>query len=142
MSTNSDSMKELRCPVCGHKKSLQIAGTALFNVYDNGTKSHAQGRVAWDAKPYTRCPECGFEGVLQDFYISNQTKELQMRTYEVVILVTHRFVGKVKAPGSNEVNLLFQEDEDVAKHCTEDNEFYEMEIKDIQEVKGGDDAQE
>lgn len=131
---NENCLEGLRCPECKQADVLQIAGTSLFRVVDDGTESHED--VEWDGESFTRCPPCGFKGKLSDFFISAQVDEPEMKTYEVVIYETRRFEGRVKAPGRNEVNLLFQTGDDVDEHCNADSEFYAMEIKDVQEVKG------
>lgn len=131
---NSNCLEGLRCPECKQEDALKIVGTSLFHVIDGGTESH-EDAVEWDEKSITRCPSCNFEGVLEDFFISNQVDEPEMKTYGVVIYETRRFEGRVKAPGKHEVNLMFQEEKDVEEHCIEDREFYAMDIAEVMETK-------
>ena len=130
---NKNSLEGLRCPKCKQEDVLQIAGTSLFRVVDDGTESHED--VEWDDKSYVRCPPCGFEGTLHDFFISNQVDEPVMKTYNVVIYEKRRFEGRVRAPSRSEVNLLFQDESDIERHCHEDYEFYDMGVAEVMETK-------
>lgn len=131
---NKNNLEGLRCPMCKQEEVLQIHGETLFRVVDDGTESH--GDVEWDQDAYTRCPECGHEGKLQDFHLSSQIENPPMKTYKVIIYETRKFVGHVRAPGRNEVNLIFQTEDDVKEHCIEDLlDDYLMDIKVVQEVE-------
>lgn len=132
-SKNTNCLEGLRCPQCKQEGALQIEGTALFLVSDDGTDAHSD--IEWGNKSFARCPACDHKGKLGEFYISVQVENPPMRTYEVVIYETRRFVGRVEALGSNEVNLLFQGGDDVIERCKEDYDYYVMEIKDVTEVK-------
>jgi len=125
--SNKNCLEGLRCPRCKQASFLQIMGTSLFRVADDGTESHEN--VEWDDNSYARCPACHFAGKLKDFTI-----EPVLKNYEVVIYETKRFVGVLQAANTNDVERRLQTREDVHGFCEEDREYYKMDIATIDVV--------
>ena len=66
--TNTNCLKNIKCPDCGNEDRLRIAAMAVFMVTDDGTDDY--GDVEWGDDSYAECPECHRHGTLKDFRTS------------------------------------------------------------------------
>jgi Zn ribbon nucleic-acid-binding protein len=137
---NENCLEGLRCPNCKQEDVLQIAGTSLFRVVDDGTESHED--VEWDDASFTRCPTCGFQGKLVDFRIEKTEKPAVVeKTFEVCGYVKKRFTTVVKAVNEGDAlrkgeDLIHITGHDIESMWDEDEAFYEAYIGDgAQEVE-------
>ena len=55
---NENCLAGMACPRCGSLEPFSIAGTALFEVHDDGTEDY--GDVEWDDDSSCECRRCGF----------------------------------------------------------------------------------
>jgi hypothetical protein len=68
--TNTNCLEGIRCPQCGQEDRFMIASKIIAEVTDDGAEvaSPMYGiGFEWDDDSYCRCPECDFEGTLNDF---------------------------------------------------------------------------
>lgn len=62
---NSNCLEGLRCPDCGNDSRFYIAGTALFEVFDDGTGDVEQ--IDWEDDSNCLCPNCQKSGKVSEF---------------------------------------------------------------------------
>jgi len=127
---NKNCLEGLRCPECKQEDVLEIMGTTLFRVVDDGTDSHTD--VEWDCNSYTRCPQCNFEGTLKDFNIHEQPSE-EKKKYVVIAFVRKRFTTIIDAVSKDDAlraasDLVHVEGIDIEDTWEEDNEYYDAEV--------------
>ena len=67
MVENDNCLAGLRCPDCLQEERLDIEGSSVFKVFDDGTDGHSD--VEWDDDSFVHCPECGHDGTLAEFRI-------------------------------------------------------------------------
>ena len=74
MSGNTNCLEGLACPKCGQDQTLEITGSAVFHVHDDGTEGYED--VEYDMNSPTACPgpECDFDGDLGDFRVKEVAK--------------------------------------------------------------------
>lgn len=63
--TNTNCLKDIRCPSCGFENEFEIFCTAFIEVSDNGL-GELQG-AEWEQDSYIRCLDCGMEATVKDF---------------------------------------------------------------------------
>lgn len=63
--TNENVLEGFDCPHCGSLRPFDIAATAVFRVYDDGTDEH--GDVEWDDADTCTCVACGHRGTVAQF---------------------------------------------------------------------------
>lgn len=62
---NENCLTGMACPECGSLGPYDIAGTALFEVHDDGTEDFES--VEWSADSYCRCRKCGLAATVGYF---------------------------------------------------------------------------
>ncbi len=63
--TNTNCLENVRCPKCGQEDHFKIVALIICDVTDDG--SEPVGDHEWDDHSATRCPECGFDGEMNEF---------------------------------------------------------------------------
>jgi hypothetical protein len=63
--TNTNCLRNIKCPDCGYKDSFRIAATTIFTVTDDGTDDF--GDVEWNDDSYAECLQCRRQGTVKDF---------------------------------------------------------------------------
>ena len=63
--TNENGLIDVCCPKCGQEDRFAITAVITCLVSDDG--SDPVGDHVWNADSSTRCPDCGFSGMLKDF---------------------------------------------------------------------------
>ncbi len=63
--TNTNCLEGIRCPACGQEDRFRITALITCVVTDNG--SEPLGDHEWDGESSTQCPQCGFNGKLNEF---------------------------------------------------------------------------
>ncbi len=63
--TSSNCLENVCCPKCGQEDRFKIVALITCDVTDAG--SEPIGDHEWDDHSATRCPECGFDGEMNDF---------------------------------------------------------------------------
>lgn len=64
-AANTNCLEGMECPECKSNGPFKIAATALFTLYDDGTDEF--GDLEYDDGSYCECPQCGFDGIVDDF---------------------------------------------------------------------------
>jgi hypothetical protein len=68
--SNENCLAGMRCPECKSDGPFQIAGTATFLVFDDGTDDYFDPE--WDAESACQCRECKHIGTVKDFQIEDE----------------------------------------------------------------------
>jgi hypothetical protein len=66
--TNSNCLKNIKCPKCDNHERFFIEANALFTVTDDGTDDYCN--VQWNDDSHTECPDCLHFGTIRDFTIT------------------------------------------------------------------------
>jgi hypothetical protein len=75
--TNTNCLKNIKCPDCGNEDRFRIQGMTLFTVTDDGTDEF--GDVEWDDDSYAECVACHRHGTLKDFMVTTQPTAIMER---------------------------------------------------------------
>lgn len=67
MNENTNCLSGMKCPRCESLEPFLIAGTAVFTVYDSGTKDCSD--VVWDEFDMCECVECGLRAMVKSFKV-------------------------------------------------------------------------
>jgi hypothetical protein len=63
--TNVNCLEGIRCPKCGQEDRFKITAIITCLVTDDG--SEPVGDHEWNDGSTAHCPQCGFDGTLEDF---------------------------------------------------------------------------
>jgi hypothetical protein len=66
--TNTNCLKNIKCPSCGNEESFRIAAKTIFTVTDDGTEDH--GDIEWDDDSYAECVQCSRHSTSKDFQVT------------------------------------------------------------------------
>lgn len=64
------SLEGMMCPKCGNYERLRIAITHTLSVDYEGIDG-GEGYCDWGADSYCDCPECDFDGIVENFTITD-----------------------------------------------------------------------
>jgi hypothetical protein len=68
--TNTNCLRNIKCPDCGNEELFRIAAMTIATVTDEGTEDH--GDMEWDDDSYAECAACYRHGTLKDFEITTE----------------------------------------------------------------------
>lgn len=83
---NNNCLKDMRCPRCKSEGPFKIAGSAVFEVHDDGADTF--GDLEWGDDSYCGCRDCGHEGIVADFQIKKRTKKVTCKFCAARIHIT------------------------------------------------------
>jgi hypothetical protein len=66
-SRNTNCLRGMRCPKCGHNDSLNIEATCIFRVTADGMELENTSSC--------ECPNCAHQGTVADFTIEKRNRE-------------------------------------------------------------------
>lgn len=72
MSENTNCLKGIACPKCGHSESFLFEATVMLYVTDEGSEDRGSDHH-WDNDSHCVCGECEHEGRFEEFQVENQT---------------------------------------------------------------------
>jgi hypothetical protein len=74
--TNTNCLKGIACPKCGHSESFNIEATVVLHVTDDGSEDRG-GDHYWDEDSHCQCgnPACEHGCALWEFEVENQTSK-------------------------------------------------------------------
>lgn len=69
---NTNCLEGMKCPKCGNESKLLVQVLSWVALTDDGTdpfddEVDMESGAGWDEKSGMACPECGFEGTVDDF---------------------------------------------------------------------------
>lgn len=94
---NENCLKGMKCPACGHERTLKIEILTWMLVFDDGTDVNED--TLWDDHSQCSCPECGHRGKVYEFYEEYQNRRRQSLsglTLEMKREFIHNFMNQVR----------------------------------------------
>lgn len=96
--TNTNTLKDFRCPSCKSDGGFNIEATTLARVSDDGVEDH--GDMTWKDDSYCCCVECEYEGTVKEFKIANQPEKIVTMCHGHIVdaeIVERHQDGKIMA---------------------------------------------
>lgn len=75
--SNTNCLENHACPTCRHNEEIIVYASMWVSLQDDGTDSYADstkncGDVDYTGLSDARCPKCGYEGKLMEWWVDNQ----------------------------------------------------------------------
>jgi len=80
---NTNCLEGFRCPKCGNNRQFKIEGTAMFDVFDDGTSDF--GDVEWNRMNRCVCASCDKSGTVRDFQAVEHVLKIKSEEYQQII---------------------------------------------------------
>lgn len=72
---NENCLKGFHCPKCGSEGPFRIAGSAWFDVVDDGVEATTE--VEWDTASVCICIACGFDATVGGFTLEESEENAE-----------------------------------------------------------------
>lgn len=77
---NKNRLSGMSCPHCGSLEPFMIWGTALFEVFDDGTD--AKMNCTWNYADRCTCKQCGYAATVAHFTVDQKAHQKEKIAHE------------------------------------------------------------